>query len=140
LTVSDKANVKQELTPIFESFLQQLDKVSAEGDTALYDALDAARRMLVNYRSDLPKLRKRIIIVTDGADTSSKVSAKDVCQDLQRSGIVVDSVQVGSQSERTLHAISAATGANLSYLYDQSLRFDIRYDRRISVLPSNFAQ
>lgn len=116
LAVSDKASVKQELTPIFESFRQQLDKVSAGGDTVVYDALDTARRMLVNYRSDLPKLRKRIIIVTDGADTSSEASAKDVCHALQRDRIIVDSVQVGDRPDNKLHAISVATGAYLLWI------------------------
>ena len=86
----------------------------AEGNTVVYDALDAARRMLIDYRSDLLQLRKRIIIVTDGGDTGSEASAKDVCQALQRSGIIVDSVQVGLRSDNNLHAISVATGARCS--------------------------
>jgi Mg-chelatase subunit ChlD len=118
LTVSDKASVKQELTPVFESFRQQLDKVSAAGDTVIYDALDTARRMLANFRNDLPKLRKRIVIVTDGADTSSESSARDVCHALQKSGIIVDSVQVGDRSDSKLHAISVATGAPSFSLWD----------------------
>ena len=116
LTVSDKASAKQELTPIFESFRQQLDKVFATGDTVVYDALDAARRMLMSYRSDLPKLRKRIIIVTDGADTGSEASAIDVCHALQRDSIIVDSVQVGHWPDNKLHAISVATGARCSQM------------------------
>ena len=114
MTVSDKASVKQELTPIFECFRQQLEKVSAKGNTVVYDALDVARRMLMDFRSDLPQLRKRIIIVTDSGDTGSEASAKDVCLALQRSGITVDSVQVGLQSDDKLHAISVATGARCS--------------------------
>ncbi len=114
LTVSDKASVKQELTPIFESFRQRLDKVLAGGDTVVYDALDAARKMLMSYRDDLPHLRKRIIIVTDGADTGSEASAKDVCHALQRNRIIVDSVQVGHRPDNRLHAISVATGARCS--------------------------
>jgi hypothetical protein len=116
LIVSDKASIKQELTPIFEYFRQQLDRVFAAGDTAVYDALDTARAMLTSYRSDLAPshLRKRIIIVTDGADTNSKTPAREVCQALQRDGIIVDSVQVGDRSDSTLHAISVATGNKLS--------------------------
>ena len=121
MTVSDNANVKQELTPIFESFREQLDRVSAGGDTVVYDALDAARRMLMSYRSDLPLLRKRVIIVTDGADTGSEASAKDVCYALQRDRIIVDSVQVGHKSDNKLHAISVATGARRSH-FQGSLR------------------
>jgi Mg-chelatase subunit ChlD len=106
--------MSQELTPIFENFRRQLDRVSATGDTAIYDALDTARSILVNFRSDLPRLRKRIVIVTDGADTKSGMSAVDVCRSLQKAGIIVDSVQVGDQSDALLHAISTATGVDTS--------------------------
>lgn len=108
--VSDQASVKQELTPIFENFRQELDRVSAHGDSAVYDALDLARSVLTNYRRDLPNLRRRIIIVSDGKDTNSESSAVEVCRALQNSRVIVDSVQVGSHSDNTLHAISVATG------------------------------
>jgi hypothetical protein len=72
--------------------------------------------MLVNYRTDLPKLRKRIVIVTDGEDTSSEASAMDVCHALQKSNIIVDSIQVGERSYKTLHGISVATGTSYSSL------------------------
>lgn len=110
LVVSDTVTVKQELTPIFENFRKALDTVSADGDTAVYDALDTARKMLANYRQDLPNLRKRIIIVSDGDDTSSIMQAKDVCKSLYNANVLVDSVQVGTSHNRTLHAMSAATG------------------------------
>ena len=85
--------------------------MSAEGDTVVYDALDTARKMLMDYRSDLPQLRKRIIIVSDGEDTGSGASARDVCHALQTNNIIVDSVQVGNEPDNKLHAISVATGA-----------------------------
>ncbi|KAJ7728334.1 hypothetical protein B0H16DRAFT_242968 [Mycena metata] len=110
VTFSDKALVTQELTPIFENFRQSLDRATASGDTAVYDALDSARRVLTGYRPDLPNLKKRIIIVSDGEDTSSAGSARDVCLALQRARVVVDSVQVGHNSDPILHAISVATG------------------------------
>jgi Mg-chelatase subunit ChlD len=80
----------------------------------VYDALDRARGILTNYRNDLPNLRKRIIIVTDGEDTSSESSAKEVCHALQKNRIIVDSVQVGHESDSQLHAISVATGEGCS--------------------------
>ena len=79
--------------------------VSAEGDTVVYDALDTARKMLMHPWSDLPQLRKRIIIVSDGADMGSEASARDVCHALQMNNIV-DSVQVGNVPDNKLHAIS----------------------------------
>ena len=139
LTVSDKASIRQELTPVFENFRRQLDGVSAGGNTAVYDALDTARAMLVNYRSDLTKLRKRIIIVSDGADTSSENRPREVCFAIQRDGIIVDSVQVGDRSDNRLHAISVATGINHSFCLMFSL-IDVWHSRRVSFLSSNFTQ
>ncbi|PVF92994.1 hypothetical protein CPB86DRAFT_142196 [Serendipita vermifera] len=110
VTFSWKAQEEQQITPVFETFRRQLDNVSASGNTALYDALDTARSMLCKYWPDTPNLRKRIIVVSDGLDTCSKSSAHDVCHAIQKSGILVDSVQVGKVSDRTLHAISVATG------------------------------
>ncbi|KAJ7670709.1 hypothetical protein DFH06DRAFT_1468485 [Mycena polygramma] len=110
VTFSAQATVEQELTPIFENFRQSLERTNAGGDTAIYDALDSARRMLTQYRPDLPNLRKRVIIVSDGEDTSSTASAREVCLALQRARVIVDSVQVGRRSDPVLHSISVATG------------------------------
>jgi ubiquitin-protein ligase len=110
VTFADQAIVKHELTPLFESFRVGLDRVSAQGDTAAYDALDLARSRLTQFRQDLPGLRRRIIIVSDGDDTNSRNMPTNVCAALQRDGIIVDSVQVGHIHNRILHAISVATG------------------------------
>lgn len=95
---------------MFESFRQELDRVEADGNTAVYDALEKGRTILANYRRDLPNLRKRIIIISDGDDTSSSTSAHTVCRALSRDKIIVDSVQVGTQHNGILHAISVTTG------------------------------
>jgi hypothetical protein len=77
-------------------------RIEPPSDTVVYDALDTARKMLMDYRSDLPQLRKRIIIVSDGADTGSKASARDVCHALQMNNVIVDSVQVGNVPDNVL--------------------------------------
>ncbi|KAF5392275.1 hypothetical protein D9757_001558 [Collybiopsis confluens] len=110
VTFSDKAKVAQALTPLFEKFREQLNRATAGGDTAVYDALDLARSMLVHYRTDLLNLRRRIIMVSDGQDTSSTESPLDVLAALQRGNIVVDSVQVGPSVDAALHGISVVTG------------------------------
>ena len=135
--VSDNASVKQELTPVFENFRQELEKVDAEGDTAVYDALDQARGLLVNFRKDLPALRRRIIIVSDGDDTSSDTTARGVCKALVKNSIVVDSVQVGKEHNTVLHAISVATGMNTYHL---SCAVSLMLSsRRVSLLPEDFS-
>jgi hypothetical protein len=132
--VADQAVIKHELTPLFESFRVALDEVSARGDTAVYDALDVARSSLTQFRQDIPNLRRRIIIVSDGDDTSSKNMPTNVCAALQRDGIIVDSVQVGSSHNRILHAISVATG--MFYPCIMSLaKVTLRW---LSILSQNF--
>ncbi|KAF7342761.1 putative bifunctional E2/E3 enzyme [Mycena sanguinolenta] len=96
VTFSDKASEDQELTPIFENFRQQLDRKEAGGDTSIYDALDSARRMLTQFRPDLPKLKKRIIIVSDGEDTSSTTSAQELARGAIQSCILYRLRQEGT--------------------------------------------
>ncbi|KIK54985.1 hypothetical protein GYMLUDRAFT_48188 [Collybiopsis luxurians FD-317 M1] len=110
VTFSNRANITQPLTPLFEKFREELGQVKAGGDTAVYDALDLARSMLVEYRTDIPNLRRRIIMVSDGQDTSSKESPLEVLAALQRNKITVDSVQVGPTVDAALHGISVVTG------------------------------
>ncbi|KAJ7735835.1 hypothetical protein DFH07DRAFT_967025 [Mycena maculata] len=98
VTFSNDPTVDQDLTPVFEKFREKLESVFAEGDTAVYGALDSARQLLINYRPEQSNLRRRIIIVSDGEDTSSDISAWEVCGALQKSRIIVDSVQVGQKS------------------------------------------
>ncbi|GLB39236.1 hypothetical protein LshimejAT787_0603980 [Lyophyllum shimeji] len=107
---SDQARITQQLTAVFENFRLQLDAVEARGDTAMYDALDLARSCLVAYGRDLSHLRRRIVVVSDGEDTSSKCGIDEVGFALQRDNIIVDSIQVGQTHSRVLHAFSAATG------------------------------
>ncbi|KAG6883816.1 hypothetical protein C0992_007713 [Termitomyces sp. T32_za158] len=112
VTFADKALVKQELTPVFENFRVELDKVEARGDTAMYEALELARRCLINFRCDLPGLRRRIVVISDGEDTSVGIDPMQVGRALQKDSIVVDSVQVGSFFSNSLWAFSAATGTS----------------------------
>lgn len=103
---------------MFENFRKSLEEVDANGDTAVYDSLAVAKGILVDYRPDLPNLRKRIIIVSDGDDTCSKSPAYEVCADLQAKKIIVDSVQVGTKHSGMLHAISVATGKRLINFFE----------------------
>ncbi|KAG6873635.1 hypothetical protein C0995_013567 [Termitomyces sp. Mi166 len=107
--LADKAFVNQELTPIFENFRMELDKVTAQGDTAMYEALELACNCLVNFRRDLPRLRRRIIVVSDGQNTSTGTNPMHVGRTLQANRIIVDSVQVGDSFSNSLWAFSAAT-------------------------------
>lgn len=106
----------RELTEAFESFKRAIDGTEADGCTRLFDALNMARDELHSFTTNLTMappegVVKRILVLTDGADTASRTEARDVCAALQREGVVVDSVVIGSEIEKhTLRAISVATG------------------------------
>jgi hypothetical protein len=136
--VSDTARVAQPLTHLFEKFREQFGHVTATGDTAVYDALNVARSQLAQYRTDLPHLRRRIIIVSDGEDTSSKQSVLGVLAGLQRDRITVDSVQVGPIVDPALHGISVVTG--IVHCPPQLVLSNVFFDRRIPILPSHVTQ
>ena len=56
-------------------------------------------------------MRKRVLCLTDGRDSSSTARPLEVVQGLQDSGIVVDSIIVGAIGSSQLRAVSVATGA-----------------------------
>ena len=99
------------LTDAFESFLKDhVLTAKASGETALWDALEAARTELNWFCAAFPKCRKRILCLTDGDDTySARTTAAAVCQSLQKDDVVVDSILLMT-GNRQLKAISVATG------------------------------
>ncbi|KAF8638741.1 hypothetical protein AX16_010464 [Volvariella volvacea WC 439] len=110
ITFSSGVKVVQNITAVFENFLQVLKDCKAYGYTPLYDALDKARQLLVQHGAQHPAMRKRIIVVSDGEDTSSSLLPWMVASRMYADGVVVDSVQVGTSNSEDLHAISACTG------------------------------
>lgn len=117
-TFGTKVECVRKLTEAFESFKRAVDSTEPSGTTRLYDALETARRELdafVNGLATAPPegVIKRIIVLTDGEDTNSTIQAHEVSAALQRDGVVVDSVVIGSELKdisTELRAISIATG------------------------------
>jgi hypothetical protein len=75
-TFGDHVEAKFELSPSTEGFRTALDGVEADGETALWDAIESARAQLGKFCSDSdaldqPPVRPRIVVLTDGADTKS---------------------------------------------------------------------
>ena len=118
-TFSDVAQRVRPLTEAFESFKTAVAGVAPLGQTALYDGLEMARLELAAFVAGLdPALvpsegvRRRILVLTDGDDTSSKAEAHGVCAALQKDGVTVDAVVIGDEVKRPgeLRSICVATG------------------------------
>lgn len=84
--------------------------MKAQGDTSIWDALALANDQLSQYMETYPHAKKRIICLSDGLDTKSATLRHDICDDLIRKGVVVDSFCIGNESNLALRMISHFTG------------------------------
>ena len=82
---NDRVEMKQELTADQDLLQRQLKGVVAYGSTALYDAIVFGLDHLKEVRYD----KKALLVVTDGADNSSKHSFQEVLQRARTDGVVI---------------------------------------------------
>lgn len=82
---NDQVEMKQELTSDQDLLQRQLKGVVASGSTALYDAILSGLDHLKHARYD----KKALLVVTDGADNSSKHSFQEILQRARGDGVVI---------------------------------------------------
>lgn len=72
-----------------------IDKIGADGQTALFDAMLVALQELHGARrkSDGPR-REALIVLSDGEDTASRLAVDDVDEEVQRAGALVYGVSL----------------------------------------------
>jgi len=107
---SDSINYACPLTPLLEVFREVVDDASMKGDTALYDALDVGRQHLMTWHKKHPKAKMRLLCLSDGKDTCSKLQAWRVAQQLQECNIVLDAISIGDEHDSRLKAIAKSSG------------------------------
>lgn len=108
---SSEATVQTPISHVIENFRKATNGLSANGNTALFDALALARDQLVEYGMKYPDAKKRIICISDGADTSSKTNtAQSVAWGMLQDRISVDSICLGREDNRAMRAISHILG------------------------------
>jgi len=100
---SSRAKVKDRINGLF-----------AGGDTALYDAISQAAQFLKTH--PYPHRIAAVVVLTDGADTSSKISIDDLITQLERGGegaaVRVFTIGYGTgANEEVLRRIADATQA-----------------------------
>lgn len=108
------------LAAAFRRFRRTSDEAKAQGDTHLYDALVTACDRLVEYRDERNKaggssgnnVSLRIVVLSDGKDEGSSLSALDAARRLWSNGVICDAIQIGKASDTSqeLSAIARCTG------------------------------
>jgi VWFA-related protein len=94
LTFSDRVRVLQDFTADRALLERTLDELDTSGGTALYDAaFQAIQRVAAG-----PAESKAVVLVTDGVDTASAISFKDLRETARRAEVPVFSI--GLDAER----------------------------------------
>ena len=82
VTFQSSASISQGITHAIENFRHKVNKMTAQGDTALWDALALANDQLAEHGRKFPNAKKRIICLSDGNDTKSTQRCGDVSRRL----------------------------------------------------------
>ncbi|KAF3931222.1 hypothetical protein ABW19_dt0209355 [Dactylella cylindrospora] len=110
LPFSTEFQVTQEITHVLENFRDMVMRMTPDGDTALWDALDLAINKLNESGRNFPNAKKRIVCFSDGCDTSSATTSSRVLDRARYSNIVIDSFCLGSENHSELMWVSHNTG------------------------------
>jgi Ca-activated chloride channel family protein len=94
--------------------VQSIDKLEPDGDTALYNAIDSARRFLEDRD---PKRIRAIVILSDGKDTKRNLALNDIIErlkiDSKNDPIFVFTIGYGTDADAdALKQISESTKAS----------------------------
>ncbi len=113
LTFDVNARLDQALTNDKAALAAATNAAVAGGDTAIYDALSAAVTALDQAP---PKARRAIVLLTDGVDNSSRLSAASVLARIGSASLPVNVIGLGTDLDRgALTAISAAAPGGRLY-------------------------
>ncbi len=114
LTFSDQPRLVVTPTTNRARVRDALARVQATGDTALYDAVRAAVAALDAARLG-PSAQRRLVVLSDGVDTSSKAALKSVTGQLAADHIPADVVafRYGSGDASAAQRIASAAGGRV---------------------------
>jgi len=118
---NEKVNILRNLCYVRECGEEAIEKLSglfAAGGTALYDAVFASYRTMLNYKKNNPNRRYAIMLLTDGEDTSSQMNRHDFLDHLPKAVEIevpkIYTIAYGSNADKDLLAqISNKTNARL---------------------------
>lgn len=148
LSFNATVRIAQPLTSDKTRALAAVGSMSAGGDTAIYDAVVGAAQAL---DSADPKVRRAIVLLTDGLDTASRNTSASAIARLGAAGLPLYAVGLGDNLDRSVlqglarassggAAYVAPTSGQLAGLYaalaEQILtEYTVEYQSRATALP-----
>ena len=142
LTFNTAVTYVQPITTDSSALLDAIDRLRAEDDTAMYDALSEAAGILSEESG-----RTAIIALTDGMDNMSTFSLADVMQQIGPRGTTISTVGLGDPEQKdattagldipALQEIASESGGEYAYVNDED-RLTALYQRFARVLQSEY--
>ncbi len=105
----------QDLTSDHKLLKEAINSTIPIGGTAIHDALHASLRILNKAEG-----RKAIILLSDGEDTESFVSYKEILKEVKASDATIYSIGLGAASRSVLKELSQETGGAYYFLSSAS--------------------
>jgi Ca-activated chloride channel family protein len=142
---NDRVYLLQDLTDRRDLLLESVSSTEAQGPTAMYDALMASLRRLGKIEG-----RRAIVLLTDGADTSSQTTYDGVLERVRLSEVVVYTIGLGStfldvSLRSRLKEIARVTGGRAFFaskadelrgVYEEIIR-ELSHQYYLTYAPSN---
>ena len=123
LAFNTRTDYVQPLTSSRENQIEAVDSLTADDDTAMYDALAHSIELL-----EVVQGRKAIIALTDGLDNRSKISPQELIQLIGPAGLSISTIGLGnpehdktaltSLDEEALSALAELAGGTYGYADD----------------------
>jgi len=143
LAFNTQMNYLQPITSDQEKLIKAINSLTADKDTALYDALLQAITIMEGTSG-----RKAIIALTDGMDNRSKNSPQYVIQQIGPAGLSISTIGLGDPQysygvlagldEAALTSLAESAGGVYGYANDASALTDL-YERYGRALQSEYA-
>jgi VWFA-related protein len=142
LTFNTEVNYVQPLTSNQEALRAVIDELTAEEDTAMYDALVEGEELLGSVEG-----RKAVIVLTDGMDNRSEFGLGDVLDRLGPGGLSISTVGLGDPKQLdattagldvpALEQLASQAGGQYAYANDAP-SLTMLYERLARALQSEF--
>lgn len=121
----NRAKILQDLSPVLYDFKDRLMSTTPKRKTALWDAIELGREMLLAYKEEYPQVRCRIITLTDGQDNASSHSPWMISDNLCEDDIVMDAIVIGTDTTDDIFKVAQNSGGYAFLPRSRSALFQI---------------